>query len=347
MSSDMTSPVPARPYTLIIRATERCAVGCDHCSISATPRGADLSLESLVEVLQEARRADVGLIHFSGGEPLLHADLERFVQAAGEHGFYAELTTSTFTHEGDNPSTRLRTLRDVGLRRVMLSYDASHARRVPIGRYAAFLLESLAQGIEVCACVVEWPESPWTLERVRSECESLGCEVAAVDWCRVGLSLVGRAARYEGRVSEAGGGEDARCPYVLVAPTLAPNGVVHLCPNVQSDSPLFTVGNVHEQPLSQILASMEGSALYRALSAHGPHGLVRRLSLPLLDVPRDMCRCCQSVLRLAERPEIRRRIEESAPPEGVPIPLDVDALLPGHRRFVLNEARPEGGCLCG
>src|SRR5262245_20013302 len=123
---------PARPYALIVRTTERCLVGCDHCCIDATGRGTDISPELVERVAGEACEAGVGLAHFSGGEPLLHDRLTEFVRAATEQGLYAEVTTSTFSTPGDRPAGRLDELVEAGLQRVMLSYDASHAGRVSI-----------------------------------------------------------------------------------------------------------------------------------------------------------------------------------------------------------------------
>lgn len=344
---------PARPYTLIVRTTERCEVGCNHCSINATPRGRDAARTLIESVLPDARAAGVGLIHFSGGEPLLHADLEQFVRTAEENGLFVELTTSTWTKRSDNPILRIAALRQAGLQRVMLSYDAAHARQVDIGHYAEFMREALDQNIEVCACIVEWPGSEWTLERVRAECGERGCTVDQVDWCRIGLSVVGRAAGRHAPPAEPEGSASvlaARCPYVLTAPTLAPDGTVFLCPNLESRSRLFRLGSVHEIPVGEILASLEASRFYRSLALHGPGRLLTLLGDQAdgASMPVDMCGACQRLLQEAERqPEVRQRIEDLAPADGTPVALDIEALLPGHRRWVLGEERSETGCVCG
>lgn len=341
----------ARPYTLIIRATERCEVGCDHCSISATPRGQDMDLDLLEAVLPAAQAAGVGLIHFSGGEPLLQANLEEFVHAAAERGLFVEVTTSTWSRPGEEPSARISELKRQGLQRLMLSYDASHARRVNIAHYADFLRVALEHDIEVCACVVEWPGTDWPLERVKMECAHRGALVDAVDWCRIGLSLAGRAAtRYaHTRQEEASGTRpsEARCPYVFTAPTLTPDGTVFLCPNVQSRSPLFRLGNVRDTPLDTILERTQSSRFFRALAYHGPG----KLSSALGDLARpsyasDMCACCQAVVRAAEDEGVFAKVESFAPPDGMAVPLEVESLLPGHQRFVRGEDRPAMGCTC-
>lgn len=334
----------ARPYALIVRSTERCEVGCTHCSINATPQGLDIDASLLEDVLASAREAGVGLIHFSGGEALLHPRLQSQIGLASDLGMYVELTTSTYTRPGESPADRLAGMKASGLQRVMLSYDEAHARRVPIAHYAAFVREAQRQDLEVCACVVEWVGTCWSLERVLDACRMEGCDVEAIDWCRIELSPVGRAARRTpGGVAMKPGGS-ARCPYVLTAPTLAPDGSVLLCPNVISSAPLFRIGDVRERKLKSILEAFLSSRFYRALAAHGPQALLADIEP---DAGEDMCGACHRVLKAAEDPSVMARIAERAPDASEPVPLDVDALLPGHRRFVLGEARPMSGCLCG
>lgn len=197
----------------------------------------------------------------------------------------------------------------------------------------------------MCALVVDWPGSAWPVERVRAECEARGVRGELVDWCRTGLSQVGRAAA--GAVGRPGSGEAAVCPYVLTTPTLAPTGHVYLCPNARTTTPLFHLGDMKEESLGEILARQQSSPFYRGLAAIGPHEAARRIGLPLLDTPTDMCGGGQTVLARAEDADAFAAVATAAPPADEPIPLDADALLPGHRRFVRGEARPEVGCACG
>lgn len=333
----------ARPYALIVRATERCNVGCSHCSIKATPRGRDLDTDTLADVLRDAKRAGVGLVHFSGGEPLLHPELEAQIEVATSIGFYVEMTTSTFTRAEDRPETRLADMKAAGLQRVMLSYDASHARRVPVSHYARYLREAQRLDLEVCACVVEWPGTEWPVARVIEACAEADCDVELVDWCRVERSSVGRATE---EVASAPNLE-ARCPYVLTAPTLAPDGAVLLCPNVVSDSPLFHLGSVRDRPLDAILRDLESSRFYRSLAAHGPGSLLAEVQPDAARSCGDMCVACQLLLRACEDEATKAQVEAFAPAADAVILVDVDALLPGHRRFVLGEERPSTGCHCG
>ena len=163
-------PIPARPWALIVRVTDACRVGCDHCCVSAVPKGVELDARLLAVALREAGDAGVGLIHFSGGEPLLRYELEGFVARATELGFFVEVTTSTFTTPDEPTADRVAALRDAGLKRVMLSYDAAHARRVPIDQYAGFMREAQDCGLR-CA--------PWSWTGRGRRGRSSGCARSA------------------------------------------------------------------------------------------------------------------------------------------------------------------------
>lgn len=337
--------VGARPYTLILRVTERCEVGCDHCCINAIPTGSEMDVQLLEETLDGAKDNGVGLIHISGGEPLMHPELEEFVRTAAARGFYVELTTSTYSRQGEDDAGRIAGMKAAGLKRVMLSYDAAHAVRVSIDHFAEFVRKAQAEDLEVCVVIVDWEGSAWPLERVKTECESRGVNGELVDWCRSGLSSVGRAARsYRKRATPSGKG--ARCPYVLTAPTLAPDGTVFLCPNLQSRSRLYQLGNAKKQPMGDILGNLQSSRFYRSLSTLGPHGAAEVIGLDPDELSEDMCDCCQVVLKAAEDADSYAKVEDAIS-DAEPVLVDIEALLPGHRRFVLGEERPQTGCLCG
>jgi len=144
-----------------------------------------------------------------------------------------------------------------------------------------------------------------------------------------------------------GSGEAAICPYVLTAPTLAPTGDVYLCPNARTSTPLFRLGSLVDESLSDILARQQASSFYRGLAAIGPHEAARRFGLPSSHTPADMCACCQLVLDRAADDRAFQAVASAAPPANESIPLDTDSLLPGHRRFVHGEQRPAVGCTCG
>ncbi len=84
-----------RPLGLLAELTYRCPLHCPYCSNPVRyPNGAELGTAEWQRVFREA--GDLGVLHalFSGGEPLLRADLEDLAGAARQSGLYVNLLTS-------------------------------------------------------------------------------------------------------------------------------------------------------------------------------------------------------------------------------------------------------------
>ncbi len=117
-----------RPVTdLRISVTKRCNFSCIYCHDEglgpvASPRSphaeemSPLEVERLVEV---AREFEIRSVKFTGGEPLVRADLEEIVARTVRHVADVSLTTN-----GSMLAKRAEGLRNAGLKRVNVSIDA-------------------------------------------------------------------------------------------------------------------------------------------------------------------------------------------------------------------------------
>jgi pyrroloquinoline quinone biosynthesis protein E len=126
-----------RPYNLIAELTYRCPLRCVYCSNPIDYRAARDALdgEAWSRVLREA--AALGAVHvgLTGGEPMLHPDLERIVAAASAASLYSHLVTAGTTQGRDG----LAALARAGLRSVQLSIqDADGAASDEIAGAACF-----------------------------------------------------------------------------------------------------------------------------------------------------------------------------------------------------------------
>ncbi|MGP8072026.1 MAG: GTP 3',8-cyclase MoaA [Thermoplasmata archaeon] len=110
-----------------ISVTKRCNFACVYCHDEglgpvAKPRSAHgeevtpLEVERLVRV---AREFDIRSVKFTGGEPLIRADLEEIIARTVTHIDDVSLTTN-----GSMLSGRAESLRNAGLKRVNVSVDA-------------------------------------------------------------------------------------------------------------------------------------------------------------------------------------------------------------------------------
>lgn len=113
-----------RPYTLVAELSYRCPLRCAYCSnpserrISSRP---ELDTRSWQDALTQAEAMGVVQTHFTGGEPLLRADLEQLVEHARGIGLYTSLITSAIglTRE------RLAGLAAAGLDHVQISIQGT------------------------------------------------------------------------------------------------------------------------------------------------------------------------------------------------------------------------------
>ena len=111
-----------RPYTLVAELTYACPLRCAYCSnpVSVQQRAAPLDVTDWQRVIREAEALGVLQVHFTGGEPLLHPDLEQLVVEAHAADLYVNLITSGVPLSRE----RLTRLQQAGLDHLQLSLQA-------------------------------------------------------------------------------------------------------------------------------------------------------------------------------------------------------------------------------
>jgi pyrroloquinoline quinone biosynthesis protein E len=126
----------ARPYVLVAELTYRCPLRCAYCSNpTESARGPALERLDWLRVLGEAEALGVVQVHFTGGEPLLHASLESLIERAQELQLYSNLITSGLPLE----RARLAQLQAAGLNALQLSFQTARAHSSqPIAGVDAF-----------------------------------------------------------------------------------------------------------------------------------------------------------------------------------------------------------------
>jgi PqqA peptide cyclase len=121
----------APPMSLLAELTHRCPLQCPYCSnpLALERRNAELRTEDWIRVLDEAAELGVLQVHFSGGEPMLRADLAPLVKHATARGLYSNLITSGVLLDRE----ALDRLAAAGLEHVQLSFqdvDLASAERI-------------------------------------------------------------------------------------------------------------------------------------------------------------------------------------------------------------------------
>jgi cyclic pyranopterin phosphate synthase len=106
--------------------TDRCNFDCVYCHNEGLgdtrgpmdPQGEEMTADEVVRFLRVVREFDVERVKFTGGEPMLRADLEEIVRRTPE-GIKPSLTTN-----GSYLAGRAEALKEAGLERVNVSLDA-------------------------------------------------------------------------------------------------------------------------------------------------------------------------------------------------------------------------------
>jgi PqqA peptide cyclase len=114
-----------RPYTLVAELTYACPLRCAYCSnpVNIQQRSEPLGIADWRRVIREAEALGVMQVHFTGGEPLLYAELEQLVAEARAAELYVNLISSGLPLSRE----RLAGLQRAGLEHLQLSLQAASA----------------------------------------------------------------------------------------------------------------------------------------------------------------------------------------------------------------------------
>ena len=120
-----------RPVTDIrISVTKRCNFACIYChdeglgpvASPRSPHGDEMTAAEIERIAEVAREFDIRSVKFTGGEPLVRADLEEIVGRTVRHIGDVSLTTN-----GSMLEKRAEGLRNAGLKRINVSVDSLQA----------------------------------------------------------------------------------------------------------------------------------------------------------------------------------------------------------------------------
>lgn len=118
-------PQTPNPFALVAEVTYRCPLKCPYCSnpLALRQYRDELNTVEWKRVLAEAAALGVVQVHFSGGEPLVRADLPELIEEAQRQDLYSNLSTGgTLADEAT-----LARLKDAGLDALQISLLDSRA----------------------------------------------------------------------------------------------------------------------------------------------------------------------------------------------------------------------------
>jgi MoaA/NifB/PqqE/SkfB family radical SAM enzyme len=135
-----------KPILLHYYITNRCNARCEFCSIWRETPKTDAVPDDVLRNLREARKAGCRFVDFTGGEPLLHADLALFCREAKRLGFVTSVTTNCISF----PSQAARLAGLVDLLHFSLDADDEQVHNKIRGAHSyTKVLESIPLALEM------------------------------------------------------------------------------------------------------------------------------------------------------------------------------------------------------
>lgn len=107
------STAPPGRRKVLLKITDRCDLRCAHCFVSATAAGSDMDLSDLATAVPRLQAARVATITLTGGEPLVHPDLQAILTLLRGAGFDVTVCTNgvSLTNELIETAQRLGQIR--------------------------------------------------------------------------------------------------------------------------------------------------------------------------------------------------------------------------------------------
>ena len=146
-----------RPVLCNYYVTYRCNAKCSFCDIWEKP-SPYVTLEQVAQNLRDLKKLGVNVIDFTGGEPLLHREIDKFLELAQQMGFITTLTTNGLLYP--KWAERLKGKIDM----LHFSLDASEKEQHDKGRGVA-CFDFVMQSIEIAKSLGEHPDIIFTVFR--------------------------------------------------------------------------------------------------------------------------------------------------------------------------------------
>lgn len=138
------------PMTVMIALTYRCQCGCVHCSASELQKDKpELSTQEIKNIIAAARELGVPKIGFTGGEPLLRADLPELVACAAGHGLSVSIDTNGILLSEKTAAA----LKEAGISNINVSLDSADRKRHDRLRKSEGCFDAALAGVRHCAAL--------------------------------------------------------------------------------------------------------------------------------------------------------------------------------------------------
>ncbi len=260
-----------RHSTLHLAYSFSCNLACGHCIFRCGPdvRGT-MGIGRARAFIDQAGRAGIRRIVFTGGEPFLHPRaLRTLIEHASGVGIESALiTNAAWATSRSRTKGYLAHLQSIGLRSMTVSTDRYHLLFVPLERVRGALRAAMELGLDGGVKISRLAHDP-VAEGLCRSLRSKAARVFVQEIVPLGRAASLRAAqRLRPATSFTGAGG-------LAPPILLPSGDLLSCCNlpardVRSTDYPFVLGNLEKTSLRTLLARRVRDPLLTTLRTRGP-----------------------------------------------------------------------------
>ena len=293
------------PFRVGLLLTERCDASCAHCWFDCGPeKEVAMSRYDAQDYIDKAARLpSIEWISLTGGEPMLYPSLvEGLVAYASGRGLRTELVTNcNWATTQEKAVGTLRRLRDTGLDILNLSADDFHQHTIPFERvrYAYDAAKGLGVKMVMMAALRRGGTRLADVARLLGDAipapgaEDQGNHAAI--GIESGFTPVGRGASIPSAEWFLDGTPlTGGCGAVLRDLGVKPSGEVLPCCSASATLPGFSLGNLGDMDLNEVLSEAWERGIFRVLSEKGPMGLHEA---PPSGVYVNKCHLCHETLK--------------------------------------------------
>jgi MoaA/NifB/PqqE/SkfB family radical SAM enzyme len=318
--ADAPPPVKVTPDILVLNVTLKCPLKCSHCCFSSDMfQGGHLSAEDIhLSIRQAAQLPTMEIVHFVGGDPMLHLELiADAVALASSLGLRTGITTSAFWAKSPAQAREtLGRLRAAGLTELTLSYDDAHSAFVPLSFIRNALTAARDCGLLVRIAVVVEAAPRITAASLRIDLDLQNDHTIKI--YETVVNSTGRAEDVdrETRTKRARHAEVYRgpCDSVLRTVLVDHNGGIRPCCGVLPQYETMKVGNILEEGIETAMRDAADDPLYRWIKLEGPVVVLATVTAadPVPMLAEDFDGICTACDRIFSSPEMLSRVRAAA-----------------------------------
>jgi radical SAM protein with 4Fe4S-binding SPASM domain len=307
--------------------TMQCQAACGHCGVWSGPdRKEHMALPQARSYIEQlAALGSAKVVVFVGGEPLIHLEqVCELITLTRSFGITAQVSTNAFWASSEDRAKRtMEKLVAAGLNHLALSADTYHTEFIDprnVGRaFAAARGMGVVRKLQVISSQVNSETDQLFASTGIDPAEVIDHSIfkmnrynpnfdatRSIVLCRHAVAPFGRGAFLRGHAAmeSLAALEDVPCFMAMRFPIVYPNGDLYTCCCTAGFYKEYRVGNLEQEPLSELNRRMNENVVFEAISKVGPVALAKAVckqGTKIGDGFSNPCHACRETLSRTDK----------------------------------------------